>query len=252
MGRAMALAGLRTPGFWTRLGRHELRLLVGMAVSAGLILAFALLAGEVIEGETAAFDRAVLMALRVAGDPTTPLGPPWLHNAARDITALGSITVLSLITAVTVGFLLLRGKRGASLLVLLSVGGGMAISGLLKNQIGRERPDIVPHGDIVFTASFPSGHSLLSAVVFLTLGAMLARFVEGRRQKAYVLVVAMAVTLLVGFSRIYLGVHWPTDVLAGWCVGAGWATLCWLVALWLQRRGAVEPEGEAGPVPDRT
>ncbi|WP_353860040.1 phosphatase PAP2 family protein [Azospirillum formosense] len=252
MGRAMALAGLRAPGFWTRLGRHELRLLVGMAVSAGLILAFALLAGEVIEGETAAFDRAVLMALRVAGDPAMPLGPPWLHNAARDVTALGSITVLSLITAVTVGFLLLQGKRGASLLVLLSVGGGMAISGLLKNQIGRERPDIVPHGDIVFTASFPSGHSLLSAVVFLTLGAMLARFVEGRRQKAYVLVVAMAVTLLVGCSRVYLGVHWPTDVLAGWCVGAGWATLCWLVALWLQRRGAVEPEDEAGPVPDRT
>ncbi|QCO17519.1 phosphatase PAP2 family protein (plasmid) [Azospirillum brasilense] len=252
MGRAMALAGLRAPGFWTRLGRHELRLLVGMAVSAGLILAFALLAGEVIEGETAAFDRAVLMALRVAGDPATPLGPPWLHNAARDVTALGSITVLSLITAVTVGFLLLQGKRGASLLVLLSVGGGMAISGLLKNQIGRERPDIVPHGDIVFTASFPSGHSLLSAVVFLTLGAMLARFVERRRQKAYVLVVAMAVTLLVGCSRVYLGVHWPTDVLAGWCVGAGWATLCWLIALWLQRRGAVEPEDEAGPVPDRT
>ncbi|MBY3754740.1 phosphatase PAP2 family protein [Azospirillum formosense] len=223
-----------------------------MAVSAGLILAFALLAGEVIEGETAAFDRAVLMALRVAGDPAVPLGPPWLHNAARDVTALGSITVLSLITAVTVGFLLLRGKRGASLLVLLSVGGGMAISGLLKNQIGRERPDIVPHGDIVFTASFPSGHSLLSAVVFLTLGAMLARFVEGRRQKAYVLVVAMGVTLLVGCSRVYLGVHWPTDVLAGWCVGAGWAALCWLVALWLQRRGAVEPEGEAGTVPDRT
>ncbi|AWJ87678.1 phosphoesterase (plasmid) [Azospirillum sp. TSH58] len=223
-----------------------------MAVSAGLILAFALLAGEVIEGETAAFDRAVLLALRVAGDPATPLGPPWLHNAARDVTALGSITVLSLITAVTLGFLLLRGKRGASLLVLLSVGGGMAISGLLKNQIGRERPDVVPHGDIVFTASFPSGHSLLSAVVFLTLGAMLARFVEGRRQKAYVLVVAMAVTLLVGCSRVYLGVHWPTDVLAGWCVGAGWAALCWLVALWLQRRGAVEPEDESGTVPDRT
>ncbi|MBK3774775.1 phosphatase PAP2 family protein [Azospirillum brasilense] len=223
-----------------------------MAVSAGLMLAFALLAGEVIEGETAAFDRAVLMALRVAGDPAMPLGPPWLQNAARDVTALGSITVLSLITAVTLGFLLLRGKRGASLLVLLSVGGGMAISGLLKNQIGRDRPDIVPHGDIVFTASFPSGHSLLSAVVFLTLGAMLARFVEGKRQKAYVLVVAMAVTLLVGCSRVYLGVHWPTDVLAGWCVGAGWAALCWLVALWLQRRGAVEPEDEAGTVPDRT
>ena len=223
-----------------------------MAVSAGLILAFALIAGEVIEGETAAFDRAVLLALRVAGDPETPLGPPWLQNAARDVTALGSITVLSLITAVALGFLLLQGKRGASLLVLLSVGGGMAISSLLKNQIGRQRPDLVPHGDIVFTASFPSGHSLLSAVVFLTLGAMLARFVEGRRLKAYVLVVAMTVTLLVGCSRVYLGVHWPTDVLAGWCVGAGWAALCWLVALWLQRRGAVEPEGDAEAAPDRT
>ena len=252
----MALRSLKdgnwAPGFWTRLGRHELTLLVGMAVSAGLILAFALLAGEVIEGETAAFDRAVLLALRVAGDPETPLGPPWLRNAARDVTALGSITVLSLVTAVALGFLLLQGKRGASLLVLLSVGGGMAISGLLKNQIGRERPDLVPHGDIVFTASFPSGHSLLSAVVFLTLGAMLARFVEGKRQKAYVLVVAMTVTLLVGCSRVYLGVHWPTDVLAGWCVGAGWAALCWLVALWLQRRGAVEPEDETEAVPDRT
>lgn len=256
MGRTMALRSLKdgnwAPGFWARLGRHELTLLLGMAVSAGLILAFALLAGEVIEGETAAFDRAVLLALRVAGDPETPLGPPWLRNAARDVTALGSITVLSLVTAVALGFLLLQGKRGASLLVLLSVGGGMAISGLLKNQIGRERPDLVPHGDIVFTASFPSGHSLLSAVVFLTLGAMLARFVEGRRQKAYVLVVAMTVTLLVGCSRVYLGVHWPTDVLAGWCVGAGWAALCWLVALWLQRRGAVEPEDESEAVPDGT
>ena len=248
----MALKGNWASGFWTRLGRHELMLLLGMAVSAGLILAFALLAGEVIEGETAAFDRAVLLALRVAGDPGTPLGPPWLRNAARDVTALGSVTVLSLITAVALGFLLLQGKRGASLLVLLSVGGGMAISSLLKNQIGRERPDIVPHGDIVFTASFPSGHSLLSAVVFLTLGAMLARFVERKRQKAYVLVVAMTVTLLGGSSRVYLGVHWPTDVLAGWCVGAGWAALCWMVALWLQRRGAVEAEDETEAVPDRT
>jgi Membrane-associated phospholipid phosphatase len=237
-------------GFWSRLGRHELTLLVGVAVSAGLILSFALLAGEVIEGETAAFDRAVLLALRVAGDPETPLGPLWLQNAARDITALGSTVVLSLITAVMLGFLVLTGKRGAALLVLLAVGGGMLLSSLLKNQIGRARPDLVPHGDIVFTASFPSGHSLLSAVVYLTLGAMLARVVEGRRLKAYVLVVAIGLTLLIGCSRVYLGVHWPTDVLAGWCVGAGWASLFWLVALWLQRRGAVEPDRAAEATAD--
>lgn len=238
-------------GFLARLGRHELTLLVGLAVAAGLILSFALLAGEVMEGETAAFDRTVLMALRVAGDPAVPLGPAWLQNAARDITALGSIAVLSLITAIALGFLLLRGKRGAAALVLLAVGGGMTLSSLMKNEIGRARPDLVPHGDVVFTASFPSGHSLISAVVYLTLGAMLARFVEGRRQKAYVLVVAIGLTLLIGCSRVYLGVHWPTDVLAGWCLGAAWASLFWMVALWLQRRGAVEPDAGGESAPDR-
>ncbi|MCW2244092.1 phosphatase PAP2 family protein [Azospirillum canadense] len=238
-------------GFLARLGRHELTLLLGVAVAAGLILSFALLAGEVMEGETAAFDRAVLMALRVAGDPAVPLGPAWLQNAARDITALGSIAVLSLITAIALGFLLLQGKRGAAALVLLAVGGGMTLSSLMKDQIGRARPDLVPHGDVVFTASFPSGHSLLSAVVYLTLGAMLARFVQGRRQKAYVLVVAIGLTLLIGCSRVYLGVHWPTDVLAGWCLGAAWASLFWMVALWLQRRGAVEPDVGGESAPDR-
>lgn len=239
-------------GILARLGRHELTLLLGVAVAAGLILSFALLAGEVVEGETAAFDRAVLMALREAGDPTAPLGPGWLQNAARDVTALGSIAVLSLITAVALGFLLLQGKRGAAGLMLLSVGGGMTLSSLLKNQIGRARPDLVPHGDVVFTASFPSGHSLLSAVVYLTLGAMLARFVEGRRTKAYVLLVAIGLTLLIGSSRVYLGVHWPTDVLAGWCLGAAWASLFWMVALWLQRRGAVEPDVGEADAPDRS
>ncbi|WP_448206067.1 phosphatase PAP2 family protein [Azospirillum sp. sgz302134] len=238
-------------GFWTRIGRHELMLLIGMAVAAGLILSFGLLAGEVMEGETVSFDRAILLALRVAGDPATPLGPGWLQNAARDITALGSIAVLSLITLLTLGFLLLLRKRGAALLVFLAVGGGMTISSLLKSEFERPRPDLVPHGDIVFTASFPSGHALISAVVYLTLGALLARLVGRRRLKAYVLVVAIGLTLLIGSSRVYLGVHWPTDVLAGWCVGAAWASLCWLVALWLQSRGAVEQGSPAEPESDR-
>jgi len=238
-------------GFWTRFGRHELILLIGVVITAGLLLAFLNLAGEVMDGETAAMDRAILLSLRSAADPTDPLGPLWLEQVARDITALGSIVVLSLITLTAMGYLLLLGKRGAALLVLLSVGGVMILSSLLKLGIARARPDLVPHGDIVFTGSFPSGHSMLSAVVYLTLGALLARFAARRRLKAYPLLVAIVLTLLIGSSRVYLGVHWPTDVLAGWCIGAAWASVCWLLALWLQRRGAVEPDTGAESAQDQ-
>ncbi len=238
-------------GFWARLGQHQLGLLVGLAVVAGLLFAFAELAGEVLEGETLAFDKALLLALRDAADPDRPAGPWWLAQVARDITALGSTTVLVLTTAATLGFLLLLHKRGVALLVLVSVGGGLALSSGLKVLVGRARPDLVPHGDVVVTASFPSGHAMLSAVVYLTLGALLAQFVAGRRLKAYLLVCAMLLTLLVGISRVYLAVHWPTDVLAGWCVGAAWAALCWVVAEWLRRRGAVEQDVGPDVGPDR-
>lgn len=227
-------------GLLSRLGRNQLPVLIGATVIAGLLFAFLSLAGEVMEGETLAFDRALLLALRSAADPSQPAGPYWLGRAARDITSLGSVTILSLITAAALGFLLILGKRGSALLVLVSVGGGMTLSSLLKAGFDRARPDLVPHGDIVVTASFPSGHSMLSAVVYLTLGALLARFVPRLRLKAYFLVLAMLLTLAIGASRVYLGVHWPTDVLAGWTLGAAWASLCWLAAQWLQQRGAVE------------
>jgi undecaprenyl-diphosphatase len=87
---------------------------------------------------------------------------------------------------------------------------------------------------------------MLSAVTYLTLGALLARVEANRRGKLYVVSVAILLTLLVGCSRLYLGVHYPTDVLAGWVVGSAWAILCWTVAAWLQRRGQVEGEGEPG------
>jgi undecaprenyl-diphosphatase len=144
-------------------------------------------------------------------------------------------------TLSVVGYLLLVGKRGAALLVFVSVAGGALLGDLLKLAFQRPRPDLVPHGVDVFTASFPSNHAMLSAVTYLTLGALLARLEKRRRIKLYFLALSVFLTIIVGLSRVYFGVHWPTDVIAGWSVGAAWAMAVWLVALILQRRGKVEP-----------
>jgi undecaprenyl-diphosphatase len=201
---------------------------------------FVEIAGEVIEGDITRFDRTLLLALRSAADPSDPLGPRWLEEAMRDITGLGGHAVLTIVTLAAIAYLLLARKRHAALLVAAAVAGGMLMSTLLKLGFDRPRPDLVPHGMRVYTASFPSGHAMLSAVTYLTLGALLARVQPRRRIKAFLLGVAILLTVLIGMSRVYLGVHWPSDVLAGWCGGAAWAALCWFVALQLQRRGGVE------------
>ena len=175
-------------------------------------------------------------------DPAEPLGPPWLAEMARDITALGGVAVLTLLTLLVASFLALRRLWHAVWLLLAAVGSGVLMSTVLKVVFERPRPDLVPHGSYVSTASFPSGHSMMAAVVYLTLGALLARVEPDRRVKVLVLTAAVVLALLVGVSRVYLGVHWPTDVLAGWTVGGGWAVLFWLVARALQRRGSVETD----------
>lgn len=213
-------------------------------VTAGALFAFGKLVEEMLEGDTRAFDEAVLRALRSPTNPADPLGPWWVETAFRDLTSLGSTAVLTVITLAAIGYLLIDGKRAAAVFVLLSIGGGTIVSTLLKNVIARPRPELVAHLVDVRTLSFPSGHAMLSAVTFLTLGALLARLQSRRRLKAYLLTMAVFLSLLVGISRVYLGVHWPTDVLAGWCVGAAWAMLCWLLALWLQHRGQIENENE--------
>jgi undecaprenyl-diphosphatase len=162
-------------------------------------------------------------------------------EVARDLTALGGVAFLTLLTLSVAGFLWLRKMYGAMWLVLGSTLGGLLASTTLKLMFDRPRPDLVPHLSDAFTSSFPSGHSFLSATVFLTLGSLLGRFVYQRRLKAYFLLVAVALTLLVGISRVYMGVHYPTDVLAGWSAGLAWALACWLLARFLQHRGAVDP-----------
>jgi len=194
-------------------------------------------------GDTQAFDQKLLLAMRNPGD-LSPLGPLELREAARDITALGGLSVLTLVTFITGGFLWLGGKKHLSLFVYGSVASGLLVSTLLKELFQRPRPELVPLGAYVSTTSFPSGHSMLSAVTYLTLGALLARAQSRKRLKAFLLLAAILLTFLVGVSRVYLGVHWPTDVLAGWTAGASWAILCDLAARRLQRQHTLEAEDE--------
>jgi len=220
--------------------RAEIGVLAVVLIAALALLAFGTLAATVMEGETSAFDKAILLAFRNGDNPSDPIGPQWLERVVGDVTSLGSFAVLGLITLAAVGYLMADGKRHAALLVIIAVGGGTALSSGMKVLFERPRPDVVAHLVPVQTLSFPSGHATLSAVTFLTLGAILMRVQPRRRMKAYIVAVAIVLTLLVGLSRVYLGVHWPTDVLGGWCLGGAWALLCWLVAAWLQARHQVE------------
>ena len=231
---------------WVRFRLNEAAPLLSLAAVSFFAFAFIKIAEEVIEGDTTIFDRALLLALREANNPADPIGPSWLEEAARDITALGGHVVLTIVTLATLAYLLMTRKSHAAALVVAAVGGGMLLSTALKMGFERPRPDLVPHAARVYTASFPSGHAMLSAVTYLTLGALLARVQPSRRLKAFLLGLAVTLTILVGASRVYLGVHWPSDVLAGWCVGAAWASLCWFIALQLQRRGQVETGHENG------
>jgi undecaprenyl-diphosphatase len=209
-------------------------------------LSFLWIAEEVMEGDTLRLDQRVLMAMRVPGDPSQPIGPAWVEESFRDFTGVGGVAVLGLLTAATLGYLWLQGMRRAALYVLLAIGGGLLVSLALKAGFHRPRPDLISHGSMVYTASFPSGHSMLSAIVYLTGGAMLALVHRRRAVRLYILGCAVLATVLVGVSRVYLGVHWPTDVVAGWAGGAAWAALCWLIARQLQARGLVELAGNPG------
>ena len=230
-----------------RAGLLEAAVLATLLIIAGAIWAFAEVADEVREGESQEFDESILRALRRPDDPNEPIGPAWLKGVARDFTSLGGVAVITVVCVGSAGFLALQRKWHLVILVLASIGGGALVSTGLKNWFERPRPSHVAHLVEVQSLSFPSGHSLLAAVTYLTLGTLLARTTSDRRLKIYILSMAVILTGIIGITRLYLGVHYPTDVLAGWCAGISWALLCSLVARWLQRRGAVEPEAPPNP-----
>ena len=221
-------------------GQEAVVLLAALGIMLSLTI-FAKTAAEIREGDLQDFDDGVLRMLRSPDDPSVPIGPTWLIQAAIDVTALGGTTVLALFLTIVVGYLALESRYDAVVVVVIATAGGGLLGEALKWWFARARPQIVPHLVNVGSASFPSGHSMLALVTYLTLGALLARFVQRRRTRTYCITVSLLLSLLVGLSRVYLGVHYPTDVLAGWSVGLAWALLCWLVARYLQYRGSVKP-----------
>ncbi len=223
--------------------RVESRMLALVAMIALGLFLFLHIASEVAEGETMAFDRAILLALRVPGKPWEPIGPTWLLNAMTQITVLGGGTVLTLMTGMVAAYLLAARRPATAMFVIGAVAGGAILESILKYVFERARPELVTHLVSVSSASFPSGHAMNSTVIYLTLGTLLAKTERRRAVRIYLILAAIMLALLVGFSRIYLGVHWPTDVIAGWCIGSVWAFTCSLLAERLQWRRTLEPAG---------
>lgn len=221
---------------WDWLWKRELPVLLAIFALFASLLIFVLLTQLALQDTPHEFDRYLLLSMRNPADLSDPLGPRWVEEVGRDITALGGNAVLILLSLAVLGYLLMAKKQILALVVLIAMVGSLALSSILKKTIDRDRPDLVPHHTVIYTASFPSGHSMLSASTYLTMGALLATNQRRKRIKIFILLFCTFITLLVGISRIYLGVHWPTDVLAGWTAGAGWALACWLLARWLQRK----------------
>jgi undecaprenyl-diphosphatase len=214
---------------WRKLERHEITWLA-IGISACLVLlVFINLASEVMEGDTQALDARILLALRDPADLGRPIGPAWIEPVLLDLTAIGGPVVLGLVVFAVAGFLALQERYRTALVVLVTAASGELANFTMKNLFMRTRPDVVPHLRDVASTSFPSGHAMESAIIYLTLGAMLMRIAERRLTKIYCMTVAVIVTLLVGVSRVYLGVHYPTDVIGGWTFGFVWASICWLV-----------------------
>ena len=229
---------------WFR-DRVETRTLISVIGACALAWGFLVLSDEVSEKATLPIDQRLLLALRTPGHPADPIGPPGFEEAMRDVTALGGFTVLTLVTIVAVAALLFYRRRRQAIVLGATVLAAELSSDLLKLVFGRDRPALVPHGSYVYSHSFPSGHSTLSAVTYLTIAAVLATLEARREARLFFFLIAGLITVSVGFSRVYLGVHWPTDVLGGWTLGAAWALVArTALALWRkepQRAAAKSP-----------
>lgn len=232
--------------WWGRPGWDRFVRIVAALTFFGAAGVFLHLADAAPEGDYLPLESTILQSMRRNGEP---LGPMGTASVVRDITALGSAVVIIVMTVLIVGFLCISGRVRIAALIAVATSGGQVLNLVLKHTFARERPDIALRLTEASSTSFPSGHAMASSIFYLTTGALLARMASRRREKTYFVAAALLLTFLVGFSRVYLGVHYPTDVLAGWCAGTGWALFCWFVADWLGRRGKLQEEtGERSSV----
>ena len=213
----------------------EIKILINLIILVTALLVFTYVAKEVVSGESKGFDEMTLDYLRhdgkILSDEQT-----WLTGMMIDITALGGATIIFMITAAVFFYLLIQKQYEFMWLILIATVGGAILSFGLKELFARERPPLMFHLLTVKSMSFPSGHAMMSSVVYLTQGALLAKVQSNKNLRIYILLVAIILVFLIGISRVYLGVHYPTDVLAGWSVGLAWASLCWLAVKYLQKR----------------
>ncbi len=227
---------------WERVGGARFVPLWGALAFAAVVWVFIELADDAPEGDYLAVENRIMQAMRSGGEP---LGGESAVNAMRDVTALGGSMVIVTLTLLVLGYLILCKRYRVAVLIAVATAGGQGLNAILKQAFARDRPDATLHLVEVRSPSFPSGHSMAASIFYVTNGALLARMAQRRREKSYIMGCALLLTGAVGFSRVYLGVHYPTDVLAGWCAGAAWAILCWFIADWLARRGSLREA--AGP-----
>lgn len=207
---------------WSKIDRFGLQPIIAF-FSVSMALLFIWIANGVGDGDFVAFDRAILLAFRDPADSAKPLGPAWVTQSVIDISALGGMTLTTLLTLAAAGFLILRRRWRQIAVLLIVITGSAALSSFLKLWFHRERPAVALHLVDVWSASFPSGHAITAATLYLTLGAMLAETQPSRPVRIYILSFAVALTTMIGFTRVYLGVHWPSDIIGGWCAGAACA-----------------------------
>lgn len=235
---------------WLPAGVRPLVVLLSLGGAVG----FVHIASEILEGEGAGPDRAILLAFRTPGQLEKPIGPSWMLQSAIDLSALGGFTFIWLFTLATLGFLLMVRRWAAAGVFFLAIAGASVLNAVVKLGIHRSRPEVVPHLAEVSNASFPSGHAMISAATYMTVGALLAQTQSSTLVRTYLVTLSVGLALLIGVSRLFLGVHWPSDVLAGWLLGGAWALLFWTIAHQAERRmGATPPDrgaaiGAAAPV----
>jgi len=223
----------------TKLMNIEIRVILAFFVVVSLIWIFFILANAVNAGTTQKLDVKIIEYFRNPAD-NSPAGPVWLPDVMRDITSLGGGTVITIITLIVIFYLIINKKYNEMILVLTAVIGGAVIGFGLKEIFGRERPDLIFRLVDVKSLSFPSGHSMMSTVIYLSLAALLSRIERERKVRVYIISVALFLSFIIGLSRIYLGVHYPTDVIGGWTIGLAWAAICWFFAKYLQRKNVIE------------